>query len=186
MITSITIINWNFLVNSCAFIRVVLQWSIHTLLQSQKAVSAYSCYLQSKQILPFGFARQYKCINHLCALPPPFVPGGCPRVAHVSLWLDATSIFEVMSKITVACALLQNKMWDLIIAELPGRHIFHNKLSYPRARSAIPCFIEQRVPLFKIARYLECRASQDRPIREPLTRGWQLAESIACLLPLVW
>ena len=48
--------------------------------------------------------------------------------------------------------------------------IFHNKLFYPRARSAIPCFIEQRVPLFKIARYLECRASQDRPIREPLTR----------------
>ena len=26
--------------------------------------------------------------------------------------------------------------------------IFHNKLSYPRARSAIPCFIEHRLQLF--------------------------------------
>ena len=33
-----------------------------------------------------------------------------------------------------------------------GEYIFHNKLSYPRARSAIPCFIEHSIQLFKIAR----------------------------------
>ena len=33
--------------------------------------------------------------------------------------------------------------------------IFHSKLSYSRARSAIPCFIEHSVQLFYIARYLE-------------------------------
>ena len=53
------------------------------------------------------------------------------------------------------------------------RPIFHSKLCYPRARSAIPCFIEHSVQLFKIARYLECRVSQDRPIRKRLTAGWE-------------
>ena len=51
--------------------------------------------------------------------------------------------------------------------------IFHNKLSYPRARSAMPCIIEHSVQLYKIARYLECLASQDRPIRQRLTAGCQ-------------
>ena len=30
----------------------------------------------------------------------------------------------------------------------PSKCIFHNNLSYPRARSAIPCFIEHTVQLF--------------------------------------
>ena len=34
---------------------------INTSLQSQKAVTAY---LKSKQLLPFGFARQYTAVSH--------------------------------------------------------------------------------------------------------------------------
>ena len=55
------------------------------------------------------------------------------------------------------------------LSSVISRHIFHNKLFYPGVRSAIPCFIKHSIQLFLIARYLECRASQDRPIRQRLT-----------------
>ena len=60
-----------------------------------------------------------------------------------------------------------------LIAITPTKSISHNKLSYPRARSAIPCFIEHSVQLFEKERYIECHSSQDRPISQRLIAGSQ-------------
>ena len=100
------------------------------------------------------------------------------RWGHITLPLSAHSVSVCLPLISYHCFLSSRRsntigvslhtalVNDLCLLSIS---IFHNKLSYPRARSATPCFIEHSVQLFKIVRYLDCRASQDRPIRQRLT-----------------